>query len=83
MPTTTELEAILTQAGAVLSPSEEEALREAVCRFAGEARAEGMPPETVIQAIRSVVKAAGNKTSDDVIQRVIEWCMQEFFRDQA
>jgi hypothetical protein len=79
VPSTTEIEAILKEAGAVLSPSQWEALREAVCRFADEARAEGMRPEKVIVAIRSAMKAAGDKAPDDVIHSVIDWCLRRYF----
>ena len=83
MPSTVELEACLSAAGRYPTEQHEERLREAVCRFAGEAKKEGMPPEVVIRTIHDAVKAAGNTTSDSMIQRVIEWCLAEYYRDTA
>lgn len=80
MPSTTELETLLREADVLLTSAQEEALREAVCRFADEARVEGMRPEKVILALRSVMKAAGDKNPDSVIHRVIDWCMRRYFR---
>lgn len=80
MPSTTELEALLREAGVIPTPAQQDALREAVCRFADEAKTEGMRPEKVILALRSVMKAAGDKTPDSVIQHVIDWCMRRYFR---
>ncbi len=38
-----------------------------------------MRPEKVIVAIRSAMKAAGDKAPDDVIHSVIDWCLRRYF----
>lgn len=83
MPSTFELEALLRSAGRHPTEEQEAQLREAICRFAAEAKKEGMPTDAVIREIHEAVKAAGNTTSDPMIQRVIEWCLAEYYREVA
>ena len=82
---------IVRAARASRAPTPE--LREAVCDYVRELKGRGQPPERVLVAVKTVIGDVGLRRQrawtlehgptyleDDIIERVVEWCIEEYFR---
>lgn len=64
----------------------EEELRSAVHDFVVELRASGATPEETVVAVKAALRSPSTTpirvmTSDPIASRVVNWCIEEYFRD--
>ncbi|MFN2567396.1 MAG: hypothetical protein ABR499_20560 [Gemmatimonadaceae bacterium] len=85
--------AVVRAARAARAPTAE--LRDAVCAYVRDLKARGYPPERVLVAVKTLAADAGLRRTawadrdsksvhqspeDEIMDRVVAWCIEEFFR---
>ena len=62
-------------------------VREAICDFVAELKGAGVPPERMLVQVKEVIAEARRAHSDrdreadqEFLQRVIKWCIDEYYR---
>jgi hypothetical protein len=87
-PDNSEYDVLFAELTAVLAEKTEAAvearttLRDAVCAYVSVEQERGIPLETIIQAVKQLLRAAENdgaRTSDALAVQLIDWCV-EFHR---
>jgi hypothetical protein len=65
--------------------TEPETLRDLVCGYVGTLKAEGLPPERVIVAVKAAARDAGLRYGDMLesrlaLDRIVRWSITEYYR---
>ena len=70
-------------------PSDVDRLREAACEYVRALRERGESPESVVVAVKDVLRRASNgqtpthdsrREADTLVERVVTWCISEYYR---